>query len=181
MKRKLFILAVLVIYFTACSQKPQTCKEIFDHYYEKNVEVFMTTVTSQDTKISPEEARRIADYLLHGLYLKDSTYVKMSGADQDKFIATNYPILMENYKVQREAQLKFFADYFDKNIERFTAVMQGTNKDISKEEAEILGAYLLRGLFNINPEFINMNEGEQEQFVSKNLPDLMKKYKEKKS
>ncbi|MEG1910464.1 MAG: hypothetical protein RR190_05795, partial [Bacteroidales bacterium] len=150
MKRKLFMFFVLAIYFTACAQKPQSCKDIFDHYYEKNVEVFTTIVAKQNKKISPEETRRIADYLLQGLYQIDSMYVKMSGADQDKFIATNYPILMENYKAQREMQLKVFQDYFDKNIDAFTKVMINTNKDIPKEEADKFGTYLLRGLFNIN-------------------------------
>lgn len=80
----------------------------------------------------------------------------MSGAAQNKFIAANYPVLLESYKLQREKQQNLFEEYFDKNIDAFTKVMLTTNRNIPKDEAERLGTYLLRGLFNINPEFIDM-------------------------
>lgn len=80
----------------------------------------------------------------------------MSGVAQNKFIAANYPVLLESYKLQREKQQNLFEEYFDNHIDAFTKVMLITNRNIPKHEAEKLGTYLLRGLFNINTEFIDM-------------------------
>lgn len=68
-----------------------SCKEIFDKYYEDNVESFVKTMPD----LSPEEARKKAECMLHLLYKIDSTFVLKRGKELDNFIRENYNAILE--------------------------------------------------------------------------------------
>lgn len=80
---------------TGCGEsRKESCRDLFEKYYEVNVQAFMKTMPEADSTA----ARRKGEYLLNRLYEIDSTFVLKRGRELDALIRENMHLLMEGYE-----------------------------------------------------------------------------------
>lgn len=115
-KNVIYIQLILIAAFvtlSSCNSPQKSCKELFGEYYQESVDAFTAVAMKADTAMTKEEAHKIADFMLRGLYEKDSTFVKMSNSELDEFFYKNVGHLKEMY--QRSEKILF--DLVEEGIE----------------------------------------------------------------
>lgn len=93
----------------------KTCTELFGESYQRSIDVFKTIVMHADATITEEKAQKMADFMLEKLYKIDSTYVKLSISEVDKFISKNAGHLIKEYHLSEQTLI----DFVEKEIEAY--------------------------------------------------------------
>lgn len=89
---KIYIALISTLFFISCSEKHSSNKEIFERYFDKNVEM-STKILLQNNDMDSLEAVEYSKCMLYKLYEIDSTFVQLPTDSMHKFIRKNIPLV----------------------------------------------------------------------------------------
>lgn len=89
---KVYVTLISTVLFIACSEKRPSNKEIFERYFDENVEM-SAKILLQNNEIDSLEAVEYSKCMLYKLYEIDSTFVQLPTDSMHTFIRKNMPLL----------------------------------------------------------------------------------------
>lgn len=89
---KIYIALISTLFFISCSEKHSSNKEIFERYFDKNVEM-STKILLQNNDMDSLEAVEYSKCMLYKLYEIDSTFVQLPTDSMHEFIRKNMPLI----------------------------------------------------------------------------------------
>lgn len=169
----LMLLAVVAGFLVSgCRKvKRENCREMFEKYYEANVEGYMAAMPG----VNPVVSRKVAEYMVNRVFQLDSTFAYLKGKALEAFIEKHERLLQREHDsilaVYGNCRARF-EKYYEVNVDGFMRAMPDVDKAVSRKRAE----YAVNRAYEIDSAFVWMDGQQLTDFVNSIRPQIQLEY-----